>query len=356
MNFLSFSVVYLVPVSVVTGYLMGGFFTFITPLFVFGVVPVLDAIIGADVRNPSPDEEPVLEKDLRYRVLTWVCAPLQVLVVFWGAWVVSRGGLSLLELGGFTLSMGISSGVMGINVAHELTHRVNGRFEPALSKIMLWTVFYTHWGLEHVVGHHRNVATPEDPATARLGESFYRFWPRTVFEGFNSAWDFETGRVRKKGRPVWSRYNRMAVSLAAEVALLLGAALVFGAGAVAFIIAQGVVAFTLLEAVNYIEHYGLLRELRPNGTYGPVRPVHSWNSSNWLTNRFLFNLQRHSDHHFQPGRRYQLLRHHDESPQLPTGYAGMILLALVPPLWKKVIDPKVRQFRTLSFKIIGKFR
>ena len=346
MNLISFSVVFLVPASVVLGYLMGGWYTFLTLLFVFGVVPVLDIIIGQDVRNPDADEEKRLEADVRYRYLTWLCAPFQVMIVFWGAWVVSRGMLSPLEMIGFTLSMGISSGVMGINVAHELAHRVNGRLEPALSRVMLWTVFYIHWGLEHVVGHHRGVATPEDPATARIGESFYRFLPRTVFGAFNNAWEFEAARARKQGHAVWSRHNRMAVALAAYIALLLLVALVFGPLALGYFIFQAVAAFTLLEAVNYIEHYGLLREKRPDGSYSPVEPVHSWNSSNWLTNRFLFNLQRHSDHHYRPGRRYQVLRHHDESPQLPTGYAGMILVALAPPLWRKMIDPKVMALRS----------
>jgi alkane 1-monooxygenase len=341
MNLLSFSIVYLIPASVVLGYFLGGGYTFLTPLFVFGVVPILDAIIGKDTKNPSPDEEMRLGADLRYRLLTWFCAPLQIIIVFWGAWVVGRGMLSPLELAGFTLSMGISSGVMGINVAHELTHRVNGRLEPALSKIMLWTVFYIHWGLEHVVGHHRNVATHEDPATARMGESFYRFLPRTVFGAFNNAWEFEAARVQKKGLPVWSRHNRMAIALAAYVALLLAVSLVSGPWALVFFIFQAVIAFSLLEAVNYIEHYGLQRERRPDGSYAPVAPVHSWNSSNWLTNRFLFNLQRHSDHHYRPGRRYQVLQHHDESPQLPTGYAGMILIALVPPLWRKVVTQAI---------------
>jgi len=345
-NLPSYSVVYLIPASVVLGYLSGGGYTFLTPLFVFGVLPVLDIIIGQDVRNPGPDEEKRLEADTGYRFLTWFCAPFQVILVFWGAWIVSRGMLSPLEMVGFTFSMGISSGVLGINVAHELAHRVNGRFEPALSQVMLWTVFYIHWGLEHVVGHHRAVATPEDPATARMGESFYRFLPRTVFGVFNNAWEFEAARVRKLGRPVWSRHNRMVVALAAYTVLLLLVALVFGAWALFYFIFQAVVAVILLEAVNYIEHYGLLRDRRLDGSYAPVAPVHSWNSSNWLTNRFLFNLQRHSDHHYRPGRRYQLLRHHDESPQLPTGYAGMILLALAPSLWRKIIDPKVIWLRS----------
>ncbi len=341
LDILSFALVYLVPVSVAAGYWMGGAFTFLTPVFVFGVVPVIDLIIGVDVRNPAEDEIDRLERMRAYRVLTWGCAPLQVLVVLWGAHVVSGGMPTLTELVGFTVSTGVSSGILGINVAHELIHRVNHRFEPLLGKIMLITVFYAHWGQEHVVGHHRYVATPEDPATARLGESYYAFWPRTVIGGFKKAWEFAAARMEKQGRPVWHPGNPIVVLLVVQAALLVFVGLFYGLPAAVFLVAQGIIAFSLLEIVNYIEHYGLSRQQIGNGRYEPVKPRHSWNSSNWLTNRFLFNLQRHSDHHYKPGRRYQLLRHHDEGPQLPTGYAGMVVLAAIPPLWRYVVDRRV---------------
>lgn len=337
----SFTIVYLVPASIIAGYLLGGIYTFMTPVFVFGIVPVFDLVIRTDRRNPDPESEPVLEKKRVYRILTWICAPIQVAIVFWGAHVVCRGDLSFIETIGFVFSVGVSSGILGINVAHELAHRVNGKLEPLLSKIMLATVFYVHWGQEHVVGHHRYVATPEDPATARLGESFYAFWPRTVFGGFNSSWEFAAERMKKQGLPTWSLANPMAVALVVEALLLLFFAIYFGIAGVAYLLGQSFIAFSLLEIVNYIEHYGLLRTRTEEGKYESVKPWHSWNSSNWLTNRFLFNLQRHSDHHYKPGRRYQLLRHYDESPQLPTGYAGMILVALIPPLWRHVMDHRI---------------
>jgi len=350
MNLISFSMVYLVPLSVILGYWLGGIFTFTTPVFVFGVVPLLDVIIGKDTRNPSEKEAKQLETALGYRALTWCCAPLQAAVVFWGANVVSKGSLTFVELAGLTLSIGISSGILGINVAHELAHRVNGKMEPVLSKIMLWTTLYMHWGQEHLVGHHRWVATLEDPATARLGESFYAFWPRTVGNGFNKAWEFGAKKMKNKNLPVWSFKNSMAVAIFAQIALVVGIAAFFGAMGVIYFILQSIIAFSLLEVVNFIEHYGLVRNQNADGTYEPVTPLHSWNSSNWLTNRFLFNLQRHSDHHYKPGNRYQILRHFDESPQLPTGYAGMILLAVTPPLWRKYMDPKVMELRRESGK------
>ena len=194
MNLLSFSLVYLIPISVFLGYWMGGVYTFLTPFFIFIVVPLTDMIIGTDTRNPGPDEQADLDRQKAYRWLTWGCMPLQLAVVGAGAYIIGRGGLSLLEFAGLTVSVGMSSGILGINVAHELTHRVNEKFEPYLSRIMLCTVFYNHWGQEHVVGHHRWVATPHDPATARLGESFYRFWPRTVLAGLRVP-----GNSRKTG-------------------------------------------------------------------------------------------------------------------------------------------------------------
>ena len=348
-DLLSFALVYTLPLTILVGYLAGGVFTFLTPVYVFGLIPILDFLIGIDRTNPPPGQASKdLEQVIGYRLLTWACCPVQVAVVVWGAYVVALTPLSLLEKLGLTLSIGISSGAMGITVAHELAHRVNNRLEPFLARIMLCTCLYMHWSIEHVVGHHRTVATPADPATARLGESYYRFWPRTVFGGFNSAWEFEVQRILKKGRRTWSRHNRVAVYLVWQGALLAGFAWLFGMLGLLYFIIQSVIAVSLLEVVNYVEHYGLLRNQTTGGNYEPIRPQHSWNSSNWLTNRFLFNLQRHSDHHYKPGLRYQALRHFDESPQLPTGYAGMLLLALVPPLWYRVMDRWVRNLQSTS--------
>lgn len=250
-----------------------------------------------------------------------------------------------METIGFIFSIGVSSGVMGINVSHELQHRVNHKVEPFLARVMLWTVLYMHWAIEHVAGHHKNVATYEDPATARYGETFYAFWFRTVFCGMASAWKIEASRLKRKGIKVFSLKNRVIAYSISELLLVSVLFLVFGLVAVEYFIIQSIIAFTLLEIVNYVEHYGLLRIKGSDGLYEPVNFLHSWNSSNWLTNRFLFNLQRHSDHHYKPDRRYQILRHFDDSPQLPTGYAGMILLAAIPPLWRRVMDHRVRDYR-----------
>lgn len=344
MSVLPYYLIFLVPFSVVLGYSMGGAFTFLTPVLVFGAVPILDILIGISRKNPVPEEEKELGNALGFKLITWLCVPLQIAIVFWGAFVVTYGILGPIEIAGFVSSVGVSSGVMGINVSHELQHRVNNRFEPILSRFMLWTVGYMHWAIEHVAGHHKNVATPKDPATARFGESFFAFWPRTVFGGFRSAWQIEAKRLGKKALPLWSVHNRMIRYGSAELALVLVFGISLGIGAAVYLVTQGIIAFTLLEIVNYIEHYGLLRKETSPGKYEPVSPVHSWNASNYLTNRFLFNLQRHSDHHNDPGRRYHILRHFDESPQLPTGYAGMVVIAAIPPLWRRIMHRRLPVF------------
>lgn len=342
---LPFYLIILVPLSVIAGYALGGPYTFLTPVMVFGAVPLLDLVIGLSTGNPSPEIETAWKDRLSFRIIPILCAPLQVAMVLWGAYAVSLPNLSSLEWRGFTVSMGISSGVMGINVSHELQHRVNLKLEPLLARIMLWTVLYMHWAIEHVTGHHKNVATPEDPATARLGESFYAFWPRTVGGGFCDAWKIEAVRLRKKNKPAVSMQNRLIRYLVFESILAAAMLSVFGLSGLGYFLIQSLIAVTLLEIVNYVEHYGLVRQQLPDGRYEPVTFLHSWNNSNWLTNRFLFNLQRHSDHHYRPERRYQMLRHFAESPQLPTGYAGMLLIAAIPPLWRRMMDRRVREYR-----------
>lgn len=342
---LPFYLVFLVPLSVVAGYRLGGAFTFLTPILVFGVIPLVDFIVGVSTWNPTQEEELKYKDRLSFKLIPMLCAPVQVAVVFWGAYVVSLNAMTRAEIVGFVFSVGTSSGVVGINISHELQHRVNAKLEPFLARLMLWTVFYLHWAIEHVAGHHRNVATKEDPATARIGESFYAFWPRTVFGGFRNAWSIEQKRLKRKGQRLWGSHNRIIIYLLAELVLLVCLGAVFGPSAGLYFIIQSLIAISLLEVVNYIEHYGLLRAIDDSGTYERVNLQHSWNASNYLTNRFLVNLQRHSDHHVRPDRRYQLLRHHDESPQLPTGYAGMILLAVIPAIWRRVMDPMAARYR-----------
>jgi alkane 1-monooxygenase len=267
----------------------------------------------------------------------WV--PLQLGLVGLLAWRSSTGDLSGWEFVAAALVVGLTTGAGGINVAHELMHR-SDRFSKACSEILMTSVTYTHFCVEHIWGHHRRVATPEDPASSRRGEGLILFWPRTLWGGLRSAWGIETERVRsgRGGRGLADRRIRYPLDVLAYYGL---AWFVFGELGVAAVAAQSLVAILLLETINYIEHYGLARQRLASGNYERVRPQHSWNASHRVSNWFLFNLQRHSDHHYKASRPYWKLRHYDDVPQLPFSYPTAFLVALLPPLWRSIMDPRV---------------
>lgn len=312
-------------------------------IFAFGLVPVADLLIGDDPSNPPEEVARALQADPWYRWIVLLYLPLQYLVWGWAVWFVISHEMSALALVGLAVTVGIVNGI-GINAAHELGHK-NETLEHWASKLALAPAWYGHFFVEHNWGHHKRVATPEDPASSRLGEGFYRFWPRTVFGSLGSAWAFEAKRLRRKGKLVLSWHNRNIHAWAFSVVLwgaALAVALPMGEWRVVpFLLISAVIGFTLLEAVNYVEHYGLRRQRTAEGRYEQVRPVHSWNNNHVVTNLLLFQLQRHSDHHENPARRFVALRHVDDAPQLPAGYAAMILVALFPPLWRKIMDPRL---------------
>ncbi len=341
---IGFLLAFVIPSLSILGYLLGGAWNFLTLGVVFVVVPILDPILGRRLANFSDSANGRLKEDLFFRLVTWLYVPMQLGLVIWGGMMVGSGTMTVLETIGFVLSMGTVTGGVGITVAHELGHR-SGQWEQNLAKTLLMSVCYMHFFIEHNQGHHSRVATPQDPASARFGESLYRFYFRTVVHSFTHAWALEKKRLGRKGLSTVSLRTRMIRYMLAPLLFASLIGLLAGPLGVVFFLAQSVVAFTLLEMVNYVEHYGLARKELGSGRYERVTPLHSWNASEMLTNFLLFNLQRHSDHHAFANRRYQVLRHCDESPQLPTGYAGMILLAMVPPLWRRVMDPKVEEAR-----------
>ena len=318
----------------------GGFW-FWGPMFIYVVMPLLDTVIGKDHSNPPDSVVKWLEQDRFYRWCTYAYLPLQYLALFGGAWLLAGADLSVIEKVGLALTLGSVNGI-GINTAHELGHK-RASLERWLSKVALAPTGYGHFFIEHNRGHHVRVATPEDPASSRLGESFYRFWPRTVAGSLRSSWELEAERLRRQGRSPWTLRNDVLNAWAMSAALLVVLVAVFGAGIAPYLLLQAVYGFSLLEVVNYLEHYGLLRQKRPDGSgrYERTQPHHSWNSDNVSSNVLLYHLQRHSDHHAHPTRRFQALRHFEEAPELPSGYATMIVLALVPPLWRRVMDPRV---------------
>ena len=311
----------------------------LTPVVVYGLVPLLDLVLGEDDNNPPESQVPALEEDRWYRWLTWLTVPAVWLTVAATAWVAAQGGLSPLGWLGLAISAGWTSGA-GVNVAHELGHK-KGPLERWLARVALAPACYGHFVVEHVRGHHRDVATAEDPASSRFGESYYRFMTREIPGAFRRAWRLERERLAGLGRGVIDPGNENLQAWALSVLFWGALLLVLGPLALPFMLVQAVFAYSLLSAANYVEHYGLLRDRGPDGRYERAAPRHSWNSNHVVSNLLLYQLQRHSDHHAWPARRYQSLRHFAEAPQLPTGYFGMFLLALAPPLWRRVMDPRV---------------
>jgi alkane 1-monooxygenase len=317
-----------------------GAFWFTGPVLIFGLFPFLDWMLGKDSSNPPDSVLKWLEQDRYYRWCTYLFIPIQYAGLVAGAWLLADGGLSVVEKIGLALTLGCVNGI-GINTAHELGHK-RVSIERWLSKVALAPTGYGHFFIEHNRGHHVRVATPEDPASSRLGESFYRFWPRTVAGSLRSSWELESERLGRGGHRALNFRNDILQAWAMSVVLFGGLIAVFGIEIAPYLAIQAVFGFSLLEIVNYLEHYGLLRQKREDGDrYERTRPEHSWNSDNVSSNVLLYHLQRHSDHHAHPMRRYQSLRHFDEAPELPSGYATMIVLAAIPPLWQRVMDKRV---------------
>lgn len=314
-------------------------------LGVFGVVPLLDLIIGRDPANPDETAQvPHMEQQRYYRYLSLVSVPLILGMLVWAGWViVNHDTWNWLGQLGWVLSVGTITGSIGITVAHECIHK-DTRLEQNAGGLLLAAVCYGGFKIEHLRGHHVHVSTPEDASSARYGQSLYAFLPHAYAHNFLNAWKLEAERLKRKHLPALHWRNELIAWYSISALLLLSFGVAFGWLGALFFIAQSVVAFTLLEIVNYVEHYGLHRRKLDNGRYERTNPTHSWNSNFLLTNLFLFHLQRHSDHHANAKRRYQVLRHFAESPQLPNGYAGMVVLALCPPLWRAVMDPRVRAY------------
>lgn len=333
------------------GAFQGGITTYRTIIFAFIIIPILDFLIGIDPVNPTKEESKELEKKLGFRIIVWLYVPVQALSIFIHAYAISKRNYSIFELVGLTLSQSLLSG-LGINAAHEMIHK-HSKYEQFLGKMCLVMSCYGHFFVEHLLGHHKRVATAKDPATARYGETLYQFIPRSIEGSWKSAWELESQRLKKAGLPVWSTENTIVMQYLGTIACTIFLGYLFGISGSIFFIAQGIGAFHFLEIINYIEHYGLERAQNEDGEYTKITPAHSWNSGYKVSNYFLFKLQRHSDHHANAGRRYQILRSFSNSPQLPHGYAGMLLVSLLPPLWFALMDPKVQEYKNYLAKVEG---
>lgn len=308
-------------------------------LLVYVLLPVLDGLLGADRSNPPESALAALEADRYYRWVTWAVVPMLWGWFLFGAWYVAQPGL---PLHGY-LAVALSTGVVGgfcINAGHELGHKKES-IERWLAKLVLAPTAYGHFFVEHNRGHHRDVATPDDPASARMGESIWRFVIREWPGAWRRAWQLERERMQREGRATLSLHNDIVQTSVITLSLWLALAGWLGIEVLPFLLLAAGWANFQLSSANYIEHYGLLRRREPDGRFERCQPRHSWNSNSLVSNWVLFHLQRHSDHHANAARRYQALRHFDEAPQLPTGYFGMFLLAYVPALWFRVMDPRL---------------
>ena len=311
------------------------------PIVLHLVIPALDALIGDDPSNPDQEAIRQLEQDPYYMRLVKSYLPLQYLTTTYGAYLASREETPWYERILLGVSIGAISGI-AINTAHELSHK-STRQEHLLSHVALMATGYNHFRVEHPYGHHRRAATPEDPASSQMGESFYAFWPRTVIGSFKSAVEIETRRLKRKGKSFWSTENELLQGWTMSATYHASLIKAFGPRVLPYLATQAFYGISLFELINYIEHYGLLRQKRADGSYERTMPEHSWNNNHIVTNLFLYQLQRHSDHHAYPTRPFQALRHFDEAPELPSGYASMLLPALVPKWWFKLMDERVIQ-------------
>ena len=316
-----------------------------TPLlYTFFLIPFVELFIKADPQNLDEVEEALAKKNKAYDLILYAAVIMQ----YYSLWVffnsLKQEQLSTIDIIGRVLSMGLLCAAFGINVAHELGHRVN-KMEQTFAKMLLLTSLYMHFFIEHNKGHHKHVATPHDPSTAKYNQSVYAFWPQTLIGTYLSAWKIANDEVGKKGKRWYSLQNEMLLFQIIQLLFVFAIYYFFGAISALLFIVAAFMGGLLLETVNYIEHYGLSRNTTSEEQYERVQPHHSWNSNHIIGRLMLFELSRHSDHHYLASRKYQILRSFDNAPQMPTGYPGMILLSLFPPLWFKIMHQQMKKYK-----------
>jgi len=321
-----------------------GWLTWLPMMYAWIALPLLELFIKPDEKNLEAAEEELVKKDRLYDWLLYIIVPLQFAMLFYFLFSVKTSGLLWWEIAGRIWTMGLLCGSFGINVAHELGHRVNA-FEQVLAKSLLLTSLYMHFFIEHNKGHHKNVATPEDPSSARFNEPLYFFYFRTIIFSYLSAWKIANGEMKKQGHSVLNWRNEMLQAHVIQWAFVGLIFYQFGWLITVYFLCAAAIGIALLETVNYIEHYGLQRKKSPEGKYERAMPAHSWNSNHVLGRIMLFELSRHSDHHYLASRKYQVLQHHNEAPQLPTGYPGSMILAMVPPAWFYVMNRRIGKLK-----------
>jgi len=340
MKSLKYFAAYTIPLTAYLGFHLGHAWSFLTPLYAFVAVPILELLLPQDATNLPEDARSKEKINPVYDFMLYA----NILVVFGLVWmacdILSSQTFTPAEYVGFALSLGIVLGTNGINVGHELGHRQDS-WERFLGKLLLLPSLYMHFYIEHNFGHHLHAATREDPATARYNQSVYHFWVTSVVRQYISASRIQRDLLEREGRGFLSVYNDMFWYLIIEGAYLGLLYFLFGGFVALFLVLSAIIGILLLETVNYIEHYGLLRSKLPSGRYERVREVHSWNSNHIIGRIILYELTRHSDHHYKSSKKYQVLDYHEQSPEMPYGYPTSMVISLLPPLWFRIMNPRI---------------
>jgi alkane 1-monooxygenase len=333
---------WILPISAFASIYLNGWWSFLALGVAFGVIPALELVLSPDASNVDATEEKKRLDNIVYDFVLYSAVPAQWGFVFYFLYSASTVQWTTIEIAGNITALGLMCGVAGINVAHELGHR-NTRIERLMAQSLLLTSFYMHFFIEHNKGHHRYVATPQDPSSARYREPLYTFWLRAVATGWISAWEIQKVELKANKKSFLSFSNTMLIFQVIQVLGIVLLFLFYPTSVAIYYVAGAVMGFLLLETVNYIEHYGLQRKKLTDTLYEKTKPIHSWNSDHLMGRLLLFELSRHSDHHYAPQRKYQILKHFDHSPQMPTGYPGMMLLSLIPPLFFNIMDQELKK-------------
>ncbi|HUR11971.1 MAG TPA: alkane 1-monooxygenase [Flavitalea sp.] len=336
----------LIYIGAIHSFTSYGIICFLPLIYAWVIIPVTEYFLRPDTANLSDAEEELAKADRTYDYILYGIVFLQFPTLFLFLSSLQDPALRTVDLAGRIGTMGLLCGTLGINVGHELGHR-SKQFEIILGKLSLLSSLYMHFYIEHNKGHHRHVGTPADPSSARFGESVYHFWMRSIVFSYISAWNITNTELRKEGRKWFSLKNEMIHVQLIQICLCGLIYFYFGPIALLCFFGAAFIGILLLETVNYIEHYGLSRRKTGMDKYERAMPHHSWNSNHVIGRLMLFELSRHSDHHYLASRKYQLLRHHEDAPQMPTGYPGMMMLSLVPPLWFSIMNKKVKKLTTV---------
>jgi len=332
---------YLISGSVILSLLFPEQLAFFAVIFAFAIIPLAEYLLPQSHDNFEDTEEKSLLSNRVYDFMLYLSVPIQWGTILLFCWLIQNNEYNTVQLIGMTLATGISSGVIGINIAHELGHRAK-KSEQIMAWSLLLSTLYMHFSVEHNHGHHRYVATPKDSATAKRGQSLYGFWIQSIVGSYISAWKIQIGLLKKHNQSFFSASNLMLIFQILQIVLVASVFIIFGKLAGWLFLGSALIGIILLETINYIEHYGLSRkEIKP-GIYEKVLPSHSWNSDYALGRIMLFELTRHADHHYKASRKYQILKSYENSPHLPAGYPAMMLLSTIPPLWFKVMNPRIK--------------